>query len=334
MSKYGIVKDSSIWMNPGDYKAVNERDPMLRLGIVKKCFLDEETNEIKYLVEVQNHNDKIELSCIMLRRFGGVYNYEDYIMRGYTINDFPDLVSSFEAKAGDAVLVGQLNGQGRQGVIIGGLTHAARETDLDPDDGPAYISEFNGVETEINSDGEYTITVKGKPINEALLKSIPTIDIPPPIYNKAVGGTYMTFDKDGGWEVNDSSLVGEQSIKIDKSGGEINIASGQTTIDIKKLPGSIEISTKKLTIDTDISVSVSTLTHEIEATLKATMKAPQVAIGTDGIELLDQIGQLIDALGSVAPISPLGPCTPLQATPMWVQVQLIKAKLKTITGSF
>jgi hypothetical protein len=64
------------------------------------------------------------------------------------------------------------------------------------------------------------------------------------------------------------------------------------------------------------------------------MKSPQVAIGTAEVELLEQLAKLIDKLGAVAPISPVGPCTPLMATPQWPDVMAIQAKIKQITGKF
>src|ERR1700677_2339777 len=122
----GTVNDSSIWTDPDNMAVANRLDGLIRIGIVKGAFNDTDTGELRYLVEIQSNAKKINMNCRMMRRFGGVYNYEDWINRGYMTNDSPDPVTGYDAKAGDAVLVGQLNGQGREGVILGGLTHAAR----------------------------------------------------------------------------------------------------------------------------------------------------------------------------------------------------------------
>ena len=72
----------------------------------------------------------------------------------------------------------------------------------------------------------------------------------------------------------------------------------------------------------------------IQSSTRAYIKSPKVAIGKDGIELLDELAKLVDALGLVIPISPVGPCTSLKSSPNWPQVEAVKAKIKEITGSF
>lgn len=231
---FEIVKDSSIWQNPQDFSAVNKSDTSLRIGVVKKATNDEKTGELRYLVEIQNHNDKIELNCKMLRRFGGVYNYEDFILRGYKINDQPDAVSAFEAKAGDAVLVGQLNGEGREGIILGGINHAARRSVIKSTEGPQYKSEFNGVETSINKDGEYIVTFKGQPTNIAQLNNAPSAKIPAATYSASVGTSFFKFDKTGSYEVNDNATSDKQFLKIDKPGGTIQLVAGKISLKFTK----------------------------------------------------------------------------------------------------
>lgn len=300
MDPFEIVRDSSIWRHETDQRAIIRKDPYLRLGIVKRVSRDTVTTEIRYLVGVQDMNDEIELNARMLRRFGGVFNYEDVVMQGYKISDLPDPTSDFQAKAGDTVLVAMMNGEGREAIIIGGVSHPGRASVLPIGNGPQYISEFNGVETSINDSGEYTLTFKGIPTNIALLNNVPSIKIPAPTYNTSVGSTYMKFDKTGGWEINDNSSSGPQNIHIDKAGQKIETNAG---------------------------------TWKVTAVTAASIKSPTVAFGKEGIELLDELSQLIDALGQVTPISPVGPCTPLMSTPQWSQVTAIQNKIKEITGS-
>jgi len=138
MDDKGIVRDSSIWSHAETMAAYNRTDAMIRVGIVKAAFNDTATGELRYLVSVNSNGREIAVNCIMLRRFGGVYNYEDYISHGYNYQDKPDSIAGYNAKAGDAVLVGQLNGQGRDGIILGGLNHAARTTTIQATGGPQY----------------------------------------------------------------------------------------------------------------------------------------------------------------------------------------------------
>src|SRR5690606_2811389 len=103
-------------------------------------------------------------------------------------------------KAGDAVLVAFLNGEAREAVILGGLIHPARKSTLDITKGPQYISEFNGVETSINNDGEYKLTFKAVPTNAKKLDDKPSSKIPAPTYDTKVGGSFFWFDKTGSIE--------------------------------------------------------------------------------------------------------------------------------------
>lgn len=331
---FEIVKDSSIWYSPKNFAAMQEKDPYLRLGVVQKSFLDEENGDVRYLVQIFDRNDKIQVNCRVLRRFGGVYNYEDEILRGYNTTDKPDPVDDFSAKAGDCVLVAFMNGEPREGVILGGMTHAARSMTIKPTDGPQYISEFNGVETSINKDGEYKLTFKGQPTNLARLADIPNAKIVAPKYNMDIGGSYWTFNKTGGWKVNDAAKENPQSIEIDKAGGTLTVTSGKVIIKITKASETINVTSKMLDIASTDKINATTKEFSVKAETAIKMNSAKIAIGQDGVELLDQIFQLVEKLGMVQPISPIGPCTPLMATPQWAQVKQVQSKVKQITGTF
>jgi hypothetical protein len=329
-----IIKDSSIWRSVEDFSVVQGQDTAIRIGVIKAAYNDIKTGELRYLVEVQKLNDKVEINCRIMRRFGGVYNYEDFIGRGYKINQKPDPVDFFEAKAGDAVLVALLNGQGREGIILGGINHVARTTQIKAIDGPQYKSEFNGIETYINKNGEYTITFKGQPTNLSKLDESPSNKIAPPQYDLNIGTTYLKLDKTGSFEVSDNSKEYKQFIKIDKPNGTIELSAGNVQLKMNKKTEESFLKNKITTIKSAEKISIETKQLEMSAQTKAHIKSPKIAIGKEGVELLDQLSKLIDALGAVQPISPIGPCTPLKATPQWSQVEQIKAKIKEITGTF
>jgi len=331
---FDIVKDSSVWQDPKQFQTVNASDPMLRIGVVKKASNDEKTGELRYLVGIIKNGDEVELNCKMLRRFGGVYNYEDYVLRGYKYNDQPDSVKAFEAKPGDAVLVGLLNGQGREGIILGGINSAARKTTIKATDGPQYVSEFNGLKTEINKDGEYIVTFRGQPTNLADLNNAPSKKVADPKYDTKVGTSFFKFDKKGGFEVNDNSEKDPQFLKIDKSGGTVQLVAGKISLKFTKASELVNLKAKSLDVISDDKVSMKTKEFLITSDSKAYIKSPKVAIGKEGAELLDQLAKLVDALGKVQPISPVGPCTPMMATGQWSAVEQVKAKIKEITGAF
>lgn len=330
---FDIIKDSSIWQNSGAFSAVNAKDPFLRIGIVKKVFREDRTSDIKYLVEVQDRNDSIEVNARLLRRFGGVFNYEDVVDHGYKFDDKPDPVRAFDAKAGDAVLVAFLNGEAREAVILGGLIHPARKSTLDITKGPQYLSEFNGVETAINDNGEYTLTFKAVPTNIKKLDDKPGSKLPAPTYDTKIGGSFFKFDKTGSIEVNDKDQNGVQNLRIDKPNGTITINSGKIKLTMTKKEEKVELKCKVLNITSDDKISSKTKEFKLEASTFVKVNSPKVAIGKDGIELLDQIFQLVEKLGMVKPISPVGPCTALMATPEWPDVKSVQSKIKEITGS-
>lgn len=330
---FKIVKDSSIWQNSSSFSAVNHKDPFIRIGIVKGVFVDNKTSDLRYLVTVQDRNDSINVNAKMLRQFGGVYNYQDTVLRGYKTDDKPDPVADFSAKAGDAVLVAFLNGEAREAVILGAILHPARKVKLDITKGPQFLSEFNGVETSINDNGEYKLTFKAIPKNIDKLKEKPNKPIPEPQYNEDVGGSFFTFDKTGSIEINDKDKNGVQNLRIDKPKGSITVNSGKISLTMTKKDEKVEIKCKVINTTAIDKITNKTKEYELDASKSVKIKSPKIAIGKDGVELLDQLYQLIEKLGAVIPISPVGPCSSLMATPQWSGVKDVQSKIKDITGA-
>ncbi len=333
MNPFEKIKDSSVWHNPDDMVVSTKKDPYVRVGIVLKGMLDDKTSEPKYLVEVRDRNDKITMWCRAASRFGGAYNYEDYTLRGYTSTPLSALADFFAAKAGDFVIVVALGGETREGVILGGLKHPSRKPKLDPEQGPAYSREFNGIEEKITPEGEYTLTFLGKPVNEALLNAPASIPILPPIYNPAITGSYLKFDATGSVEIADKAVIFPQSIMLDKGGGTLSIKSGNIELKMEKFTQAVTMKCNSFDLDSMTTITAKTFEFSVDAKVAVKIKGLKIAIGSDGVELLDQLVQLIDGIGKVQVTSPVGPCTPIMATPQWVQIELIKAKLTMIKGS-
>lgn len=329
---FKIIKDSSIWQNSNAFSAYNAKDSFVRIGIVKQVYREKRSTDLKYLVEIQDRNDSIEVSAVMMRRFGGVFNYEDVVYHGYKFDDKPDAVRAFDAKAGDSVLVAFLNGESREAVILGGLSHTARKSTIDVTKGPQYASEFNGIETTINQDGEYKLTFKAIPTNIKKLDDKPNKTLPSPTYDDKVGGSFFKFDKTGSIEINDKDKQGVQNLRIDKPKGTIQINSGKISLTLTKKDEKVELKCKVLNITSDDKVNYKTKEYKLEAEKSVKINSPKIAIGKDGVELLDQLFQLVEKLGAVTPISPVGPCTSLMTTPQWSQVKQVQAKIKEITG--
>lgn len=279
-NSFDNVRDSSIWYKPSSLNVLNNMDNRLYVGVVRQAFNDEDTNELRYLVEVYHKNDTVITNCRMMRRFGGAFNYEDNVMQGYNFNDASNNENGVAALAGDVVLVGQFGGQGRDGIIIGSLTHPARSSFLDVSDGPQYRSEFNGIETFINKDGEYILTFKGQPTNLDVLDNEPSDPIPDPEYDTDVGTSYLKWDKTGSFTVDDNATDsdGNQKIFIDKANGVIEIDSGKISIKMTKSDQSVVWQCKTWELDADDSVTIKTKDTEIDTQDSFTLKTKDTEV--------------------------------------------------------
>lgn len=330
---FAIVKDSSIWQSSHAFSASNKKDAYLRIAIVKKVYRDERTTELRYLVELQDRNDSVEVNARVLQQFGGVYNYQESVNHGYKFDDNPDPVRNFEAKAGDTVLVAFLNGEGREAIIMGGLTHPARTSVIDITKGPQFASEFNGIETIINELGEYTVTFKAIPTNIKMLDNKPANKLPVAQYDTKIGSSFLKFDKTGSFEVSDKATDGIQNMRIDKAAGTVTTNAGKVSLKFTKASEQVDLKAKVTNVISDTSISGKTQMYSMDASTSVKIKSPKVAIGKDGVELLDQLSQLIDAIGKLIAISPVGPCNALVTSPEWDGVASVQAKIKEITGS-
>ena len=330
---FEIVQDSTVWRDSSSFAAVNSKDAYIRIGIVKSLAKDASTNRLKFLVEVYDMGRQLDISCDLVLKYGGTYNYEEVVLRGYKTDDKPDAVNTYTAKPGDMVIVACLNGEFREGIILGAILHHSRKPTLDIDRGPQYVSEFNGIETTINDSGEYQLKFKGLQTNISKLKNRPVGEIESAKYDTAVGGSLLKFDKTGGFLLTDSAQENPQSLLVNKKDGSITLTSGKIVITLTKKDEKVAFKSKILEINSETSITENTKDFSVDAKSTVKIKSPKVAIGSDGTELLEQIAKLIDALGQVQTISPVGPCTPLQATPQWSQVMSVQSKIKDITGS-
>lgn len=292
MNPFQNIKDSSVWYKPESLKVINSQDNRLYIGIVRAAVNDATTKEIRYLVEVRHKNDTILTNCRMLRSFGGAYNYEDFVMRGYDYAAGKELQSNLSAVAGDLVLVSQFGGNGREGVIIGALNHYARQSTIDATKGPQYKSEFNGIETSITEEGEYTLTFKGQPTNLDKLKEAPGQAIPKPEYDKDVGSSYFKWDKTGSFTIDDNATDDDkiQRFFMDKKNGTVQIDSGKISLKFAKKDQAVTLTTKTLEITSKDSIKSTTKVYTVKSDDKVefetqtyVIKASKIMLGSDSL---------------------------------------------------
>lgn len=325
-----VVKDSSIWRDTASHAAYSKRDDSIRMGTVRGAH-EAAKGEIIYMVETHYNGLSVPMMCSLMTRFGGFTNYEEYGLRSY-LNDAssadPNVADhAYELRAGDVVLVACLQGNHREGVILGGIKHPARKAII-PLKEIAYISEFNGIETKISKTGAYRITNKAL-IPATLDAAVAGVPLFGPIYNPVVGGTYFEIGDDGSFTINDNIA---QSIKVDKTGKKTIITSGLCTLTLEAA-GNVSLDNIKTVISSKQKIEMSTFDFKVAATKSASLKATKVAIGNDSFELIDGLIKLIDALGALVVTSPNGPCNPLQGAPTWAQVLQIKIQLTALKGS-
>lgn len=313
-----IVKDSSRWHDSGRYGSLSKQLSTIHIGTVRSEFVNS-FDQARYIVETSIKGQVIPIACSVMVKFGGVQNYEEFTMRSYrkAIASIPGstdpAIMSADLKVGDNVVVACLQGNAREGIILGGLGHPARKEILKSGE-LAYASEFNGIEHTISKTGAYRTTFKA-PIMALLDTAVPGTPILPQQVNPVIGGTYSEFSDDGSWTVNDNR---SQFIKIDKSANKTVIKSGNITMTLDAI--------SNLT-------SLKTLDLKVEAVKNVSIKGLQLAIGSSSFEVFDGLIKLIDMIGAIVPISPFGPCNSLNTTAAWPQIEQIKAMITLTKGS-
>ena len=266
------------------------QDNRLLIGVIREVRNVVGTNELRYMVEVYSKNDTLILPCRMMRQFGGAFNYEDYVLRGYNYNDASNNQNGTLALAGDMVLVGFIGGSGREGIILGGMTHPARSTFLDSTKGPQYRSEFNGIETYINEHGEWKLTFKGQPTNLDKLKDTPNQPIVKPEYDSNIGTSYMKWDKEGSFTLSDEATDGDkfQKLFIDKKNGTIDIFSGKINLNFKKSEEKVSLTNKTTIFNSKDTIIYTTKKFKGNASEEIRVNTPLYVVESDKVRLGDE----------------------------------------------
>jgi len=266
------ISDSSVHRNKASFSALHDKDTSIKLGVVRENTVIEDNGilETRYMVEIYDGKRGFTaVPCIRGSRFGGVYNYEEYTLRGFDVGKDSTSYGSPSLCPGDTVVVAYFQGDSSQGVILTCLNHRGRQEKIEQPEGEfgvEYYSEFNGIETVINSDGEYTRTFRGQPTNLDKLKEAPTgSPIPAAEYDEEVGTSYYKWDKTGSWELSDNATEDLQSIKVDKPNGQIIITSGKTTFTIDKAEESYSIVNKKTTFTSEDEFNIETKKTDINS---------------------------------------------------------------------
>ena len=333
------IKDSTHHNDQKHWSLHNEVDNAILIGMVREETETEE-GETRYVVEVFRKGKHIPLSCVWMTKLGGAWNFEEYRLRPWSrspataSNAGPPSASTYDLRPGDRVVVGLLDGQWREGIILGGLTHPARGESTERGK-LAYHSNYQGLETKIEDNGVYTVTFNGQPINEKLLDAPPLGKVISPEYNPTTSGSYFTFDDLGSYTV---AVKEDNLIKLKKQTGNIVIVSGDRRIEIGEadpfglLSAGISIKSDVVKVGAD-EITLGAGKVLVQGTDEATLSGTKIAIGNPAMELLDTIVKLVDAIGKVTVTSPVGTCTPVMASPQWAEVLVLKTLIEQSKGS-
>lgn len=330
-----MVRDSSMVKAATPAKSmVNRTYGSLHMGIIRGLAGDTFPSVNMYEVEVVIDGRRTIMACRQLSKFGDPFNYEEWSLRANRL-DMSPMPASFNNRAGEVVIVAPLDGNYTSGIIIGAIMHPSKKQKINPKEGIAYASEFNGLETTIDKYGAYKVKFQGAATNTVSMEAAKNgSPIPDPMYESKIAGSFFTFTKDGSYELNDGSSKLLQSLKIDKPNGKFTITSGDVSIDIDKNSKKILVTCDSHEIAAKKSIKITSGgSIEMKVTKSIKIDSAKIAIGHGSVELLDSIIKLIDALGAITVNSPVGPCSPLKATPMWQQILILKNKVSTIKGS-
>jgi hypothetical protein len=147
--------------------------------------------------------------------FGGFNDYEDFVYEPseVALSGKNDNTNTFQNRNGTLVAVSFLNNNFQRPIIIGALNHP-KTGRRKSSDGISYIRLFRGVKTEINKDGEWSVTYQSPYGPDGKLKA------------EATGPSYIKLDKTGSFEISLKKGTIKQKHDVDAEKTELEYKSG------------------------------------------------------------------------------------------------------------
>lgn len=203
-------------------QALSMSQPYLKVGrVISVYYPDDKGNLSKQFVEYDvlaeefsggNYNQVLHPRAKVISMSGSVADFSTYTLRKCAEPNNKDALIT----NGSIVVFLCVNGDTKQGVILGGFRSAQTEEKDLKSDGHHLEWEFNGINCLIDKDGQLTLTFRGATEDDG------TSD-------NDNGGTYIQINKNGDVKVDDDN---GQVITIDKNTKKITIeSSGDIQID-------------------------------------------------------------------------------------------------------
>lgn len=205
----------------------------LRMGIIVASYAYNDSNNYtklttEYDVIVLEQNENVSCTniryrnCVSSEGMGSIADFFEKNLRQQTQNENAGGAVNTSGQNGAIVILLCLDAYTQKAVIIGGLTHPDRQTEL-TNSSPQLHGEYNGVAVAVNPDGSTSLTFKGATNNDG------------EVTDPSQGNTVFQIKTDGSFEFNHSSIT----ISADRSGtlnitctGPANIiAQGTATVD-------------------------------------------------------------------------------------------------------
>jgi len=202
----------------------------LRIGEVQNIYYPQDKENvsklfIEYQVLVQHRANgtavtKMYDHCLAIDHLAGVADFS------YSTFRADNAATRVEGKfrkpgLGARVIMLCINGESQSAVIIGGIRNPMIGAKDQKDLGHHHHSSFNGVDVNVNKDGEFTLTRGGaNKLDGKLADGV----------NEDSTGTFVTFDKEGNVTLSDKN--GENKVFLDHVNGKMQVFT-KTEIDLK-----------------------------------------------------------------------------------------------------
>lgn len=194
----------------------------IRAGVILNTYeKDSPDNDVKLTVEydvitVEHDADGattyvIYKKCIATDSLGSIADFFEFRRRNPANQEFKKNLEPLKTN-GSFVLLFCLNGDSERGIILGALPHPKRLTTLTKEAGHHMEGEFNGVNIQINKDGEFALTFKSPSDNDGKY------------LDEKAGGSYVKIEKDGTLELFDGT---SGKIRIDKTNETITVEAAK-----------------------------------------------------------------------------------------------------------
>lgn len=204
------------------------KNTSLRMGVVVASYAYNEPGNYsklatEYDVNVFEQNENISCTnikyrnCISAEGMGSVADFFEKNLRRQTQNGNPNGEINTSDQNGAIVILLCLDGYTDKAVIIGGLTHPDRQTDL-LTTAPILSGEYNGVAVAVNTDGSTALTFKGATNNDG------------DVIDSSQGTTTASIEVDGTLQLQNSEIT----IRMDRTNKELTLSStGNWTVNIQ-----------------------------------------------------------------------------------------------------